>query len=258
MCLSECPGVDFPAKNWRGVPVKHAMSPRLHKLDEGLQGMMRPRNGRHLFHTLAASEWVWAFLRGEYPGVALQDTWVAGKPGATIAHGPSGTIMRVIAPTEFGVLVWALDIGLDADGSVCFILRPNRQLLHWRHITKLDEWIHVPTRPILHPEGRIVWKKAGQPMPLPLAYCLTGNSILNAAQLKQLFKQSGIPSIASNSKIVLQKHLLEAPHRSVKMGCLFILFVAQDLCFVKMSYVCFYRHRLRSVWTGTVLFLNTD
>ncbi|CAK9102833.1 Uncharacterized protein SCF082_LOCUS48051 [Durusdinium trenchii] len=50
-----------------------------------------------------------------------------------------------------------------------------------RNLTVMDsmQWLCTELYATALGTAGIVWKKAGQPMPLPLAYCLTGNSILN-------------------------------------------------------------------------------
>lgn len=118
--------------------------------------------------------------------------------------------MKVVAAAEYGALVWRLDTTTEPDGTATFLMRPNRAFLEWRHITVLKEWVHVPTEAILHPQGRIVWKKVDQALPLPLAYCLQGNSMLTAAQIKHLIRKLGIPQTSATTKAAVQQYLLEA------------------------------------------------
>lgn len=93
--------VIFSSKQ-RKVSVKHSLNPCSHKLDEGMQRMMRRRQGANhwpspapasLFPSLACTEWVFSFLRDEHPGASLDDAWlscIAGRCGDLIAHKASG------------------------------------------------------------------------------------------------------------------------------------------------------------------------
>ena len=89
----------------RLVNVKKSMVPSSHKLDSGMQRMMRRRQGANFWHSpapaslfpsLACTEWVLSFLKNEHPGAtSLDDAWVsclAGRCGDLIAHKPSGQV----------------------------------------------------------------------------------------------------------------------------------------------------------------------
>ena len=89
----------------RMVNVKKSMNPSSHKLDSGMQRMMRRRQGGNfwpspapasLFPSLACTEWALSFLKNEHPGAtSLDDAWIsciAGRCGDLIAHKPSGQV----------------------------------------------------------------------------------------------------------------------------------------------------------------------
>ena len=87
----------------RLVNVKNSFNPGSHKLDAGLQRMMRRRQGANFWHSpapaslfpsLACTEWVLHYLKNGDPAAScLDDAWlscVAGRCGDLLAHKPTG------------------------------------------------------------------------------------------------------------------------------------------------------------------------
>ena len=200
--------------------IKQTLNPSSHKLDAGLQRMMQRRQGKNhwpspapasLFPSLAATEWLMSFLKGEHPGSSVDSAWISclgGMPGDLVAHQPSSSLLRVVAVAEYGLLLWTMDTATDGDNSsVRYIMRPDRQLLHWRHITNINDWVHVPARPVLSSAGRIEWEKTGQCLPLVLA-CIQNGLQLNVAQMRKLLKHFQVAVPPNLNKASLQQFLV--------------------------------------------------
>ena len=207
----------YNKKNYRAVNVKKKLDPRSHKLDKGLQRMMRRRQGKNffpspapasLFPSLAATEWAWTYCKEQYPG-GLEDSWmscIAGKPGDVLAHLPTSSLVKVVGCAEYGVLTWHMDVSSSSNNS--YFMRPNRSLLHWMHITKLDDWVHVPTKPFVTEDCTIEWMRTGQPLPLPIAL-VQGGVELNVVQLKKLLAILKINRQGCNDRAGLHTLLVE-------------------------------------------------
>ena len=127
----------------RLTSTKQTLNPSSHKLDAGLQRMMSRRQGKNhwpspapasLFPSLAATEWLMSFLRGEHPGCSVDSAWIScigGMPGDLVAHQPSSSLLKIVAVAEYGLLVWTMDTATDGDNNcVRYIMRPDRNLLH--------------------------------------------------------------------------------------------------------------------------------
>ena len=195
--------------------MKKRLDPRSHKLDKGMQRMMRRRQGNNffpspapasLFPSLAATEWAWAYFRNQHAG-AFEDAWVsciAGRPGDVLAHLPTSSLVKVVGCAEYGVLTWHMGVS----SNTTYFMSPNRSYLQWMHITKLDEWVHVPTKPVVTENCIIEWMRVGQPVPLPMALVQEGVE-LNVAQLKKLLAILKINRQGCNDRAGLHTLLVE-------------------------------------------------
>ena len=204
-------------KNLRKVKVVDSMNPRSHKLGDGLQRMMRKRQGDNwwpspapssLFPSVAATEWCLSYMDDEHPGSSIGDAWVScigGKCGDLVAHQPTGSLLKVVGAAEFGILTWHMDVSSNST----YFMRPNRMLLQWMHITDLKHWLHVPAKPFLSDAGIIEWALDGQPVPLAVAMVKNGIS-LNVAQMRKLLQLLQVPIPYGANKAGLQKLLIES------------------------------------------------
>ena len=206
----------FNQKNLRNVKLVDSMNPRSHKLGDGLQRMMRKRQGSNwwpspapssLFGTLAATEWCMAYMDGKHPGVSIDDAWVTCicKCGDLVAHQPTGSLVKIVGAAEFGALTWHMDVSSNST----YFMRPNRMLLQWMHITDLKDWLHVPAKPFLSDAGVIEWALDGQPVPLVVAMAKSGIS-LNVAHMRKLLQLLQVPVPAGTNKSGLQKLLVDS------------------------------------------------
>ena len=196
--------------------MKKYLDPKSHKLDQGLQRMMRKRLGNNffpspapatLFHSLAATEWAFAYLRGEHPNALFHDAWVsciAGRPGSLLAHLPTSSLVKVVGCAEFGILVWHMGVSSEST----FFMRPDRFQLQWMHITDMDAWVYVPCQPFVTTGMTIQWVKSGNPVPLPVALVQNGISI-TVAQIKRLMDKLGICRKGCNDRDGLHQLLMD-------------------------------------------------
>lgn len=88
----------YTSKNWRNVKLTNKLDPSKHKLDSGLQRMMRRRQGANFWHSpapaslfpsLAATEWAFSHLKAGSTACNIEDSWIsciAGGCGDLIAH----------------------------------------------------------------------------------------------------------------------------------------------------------------------------
>ena len=207
----------YSNRNLRKVKVASSMNPRGHKLDEGLQRMMRKRQGANwwpspapgsLFSSLAATEWCWSYMQNNHIGVSVDDSWVscfAGRPGDLLAHQPSGSLLKIVGAAEYGVLTWQMDVS----SNTTYFMRPNRMLLQWWHIVDMNDWVHVPAKPFVSDVGAIEWALTGPPMPLVVA--LAKNALfVNVGQLRRLLKSLGIKIPAGTSKAGMHQLLVDS------------------------------------------------
>ena len=207
----------YSNRNLRKVKVASSMNPRGHKLDEGLQRMMRKRQGANwwpspapgsLFSSLAATEWCWSYMQNNHIGASVDDSWVscfAGRPGDLLAHQPSGSLLKIVGAAEYGVLTWQM----DASSNTTYFMRPNRMLLQWWHIVDMNDWVHVPAKPFVSDVGAIEWALTGPPMPLVVA--LAKNALfVNVGQLRRLLKSLGIKIPAGTSKAGMHQLLVDS------------------------------------------------
>jgi hypothetical protein len=215
-CVQVAPHELAYSKATRHDNVRKKMSPNSHKLDPGLQRMMRRRQGQNhwpspspssLFPSVAATERVMSYLKDEHPGSQLEDAWlscVAGKPGDILVHQPSASLWKVVGCAEYAFLGWSM----DAASNSTFFMRPNRNLLQWKFITDLSHRLHVPTLPFLADDGSIQWKATGPALPLQIALAQGGHA-WSVAQMKRLLKQFKIQVAAGLNKAGLQQCLVE-------------------------------------------------
>lgn len=205
----------FASKNYRKVAVKKDLDPRGHKLDKGMQRMMRKRLGANyfpspapgsLFPSLAATEWAWAHLKEQHPGTRLGDAWLSclGKPGDVLAHLPSSSLVKIVNCSEYGLLTWHM--GVSSNNT--FFMPPSRSSLHWMHITNLDDWVNVPTKPFVTASSAIEWMRDGQALPLPVALVQGGIS-LTVAQVKRLLDTLKIDRQGCTNKAALHSLLID-------------------------------------------------
>ena len=223
----------YSNRNLRKVKVASSMNPRVHKLDEGLQRMMRKRHGDNwwpspapgsLFSSLAATEWCWSYMQDNHIGASVDDSWVscfAGRPGDLLAHQPSGSLLKIVGAAEYGVLTWQMDVS----SNTTYFMRPNRMLLQWWHIVEMNDWVHVPAKPFVSDVGAIEWVLAGPPMPLVVA--LAKNALfVNVGQLRRLLKSLGITIPAgTSSKAGMHQLLVAHPKEALSKCNLF-----EDVC----------------------------
>ena len=95
--------------------------------------------------------------------------------------------MKVVASAEFGFLAWELEVRGRSDGGSHFVCMPRRSAIAWRHITALEDWAVIPTKPVLlHEElGPLGWEQCGPAMSLQANLCLRGLPV-TVQQMKDL------------------------------------------------------------------------
>ncbi|CAK9091627.1 Probable ubiquitin-conjugating enzyme E2 23 (E2 ubiquitin-conjugating enzyme 23) (Ubiquitin carrier protein 23) [Durusdinium trenchii] len=182
-----------------------------HKLPKQIQDIMQPvpaskmwpsPSPASLFQSAAATKWLFDYWSQQdaLPGVHVDcnSSWLCAlaTPGTCVAQKSTGSIVRVIAAAEFGLLAWRLAAHVLPDGQVTFRMEPNRMNLVWEHILDLEDWAYIPTEMMLLTEGKgpIVFKKTDEAMPLQHAICFFGLP-LTVAQIRRLILLLGGPHL---------------------------------------------------------------
>ena len=192
-----------PPKHVRCLPVTKLMRASSHKLPRSMQEVMVPKGKKEewpspspgaLFQSSAATEWLMHFWMEKQndqwpPEVDVNSAWISilVQPGSCVAQKSTASVMKVVAAAEYSFLAWELHVRTGPSGETCFVCRPERSYLKWKHITALEDWVVLPTQAVLLNEltGPVAWKKSAPAISLHAAACLAGLP-LTVAQMKDL------------------------------------------------------------------------
>ncbi|CAE7251958.1 unnamed protein product [Symbiodinium sp. CCMP2456] len=130
------------------------------------------------------------------------------QPGDFLAHEPTARLMRVVASGPCAFLAWQAQATVQ-NGLTVYLCSADIRSVGWEHITDFNEWLVVPTKPVLVNESRgpLGWVRSGDPQTLPCSLCLRGLK-LTKSQLLQLISKLGGVATAAASKRRLQEILI--------------------------------------------------
>ena len=194
-------------------PVRKKLTSKGHKLPANIQSMMAPKSKDHtwpsptpagLFQSVCATEWVFSYFGKGGQQCNINQAWlsVLAGTGWMVAQRSTGALIKVVAGNEYSFLGWKAEAQSIPQnrGETCYVLPPAKECISFHHIIDLEDWIVVPTKPLLLTESRgpLGWKKDGEPRSLQAKVCLEGCTVLTNPQLTALIRHLG-GQIASNS-----------------------------------------------------------
>ena len=111
-----------------------------------------------------------------------------------VAHQKSGSLIKVIAANEYSFLGWQAEVTpIPQSTDMAYTLPANKANISFHQITQLEDWLYIPTEPMLLSEaaGPLGWIRSGQPLPLQAQMCLEGCTLLTNKQMLALVKHLG-------------------------------------------------------------------
>ena len=179
------------------LPYTH---PNSFAMQKSFQLMMQHKSSSHWwpsttalsqFEEVAALE----FLLQQKDMSCHQLSCLAGGPGSIIANEAKSLVCMVLGASKSGFLAWLLEpvtgqgIGKDDKAFACI---KDKSALQFHHITKLDEWVGIPTEPaLLNSHGSLIMVVCGGNTPLPLLRCQVGLD-LTVAQCLEVLRAANV------------------------------------------------------------------
>ena len=121
-----------------------------------------------------------------------------------VASVQESRIVLIVARANFAFLGWDMEVVSSTEEGLS-IMKPYRKFsLAWHHVTDLESWVEVPTKPkLLGPNGPLGLEQTGDAMFLPYARIAEGLQ-LTVKQCLDLLKFLGVPCKKNASKETLQ------------------------------------------------------
>ena len=195
------PGATFQQKEG----VKKALTCSGKKLPKEIQLLMSPKKKDNtwpsptpaaLFPSAAATEWLFNYWqKGQAQNV--NSAWLSflARPGAFVANRSTGSLIKVMASAEFGLLGLLANVERTYDNQKAYTLPyKHRESMQWFHITDLGDWLEVQVAPTLTQGegtlGPVGWCEKGEPLTLEAAAMIAGYTI-TYQHMKELIKVIG-------------------------------------------------------------------
>ena len=209
------PGMKAASATWSQAsktPLRKLLDSKSHTLPLQIQKLMQPK-GKHnswqspapgsLFQSVAATQWLFEFwsedIPTDYTNVSVNDAVLSCLTcvGTFVAMRSKGLLIRVVASAEYSFLGWVASV-VHQNGLPYYVCKADRGSLQWFHVHNLDDWVAIPTEPVLiNFNGPVGWAKTGESWALETGACMFGLS-LTATQLKALIPLLGGGKVAGN------------------------------------------------------------
>ena len=196
------------------LPYTH---PNSFAMQKSFQLMMQHKSSSHWwpsttalsqFEEVAALE----FLLQQKDMSCHQLSCLAGGPGSIIANEAKSLVCMVLGASKSGFLAWLLEpvtgqgIGKDDKAFACI---KDKSALQFHHITKLDEWVGIPTEPVLlNSHGSLIMVVCGSTTPLPLLRCQVGLD-LTVAQCLEVLRAANVHLKGQPSKATVYSAFID-------------------------------------------------